>query len=75
MVSQIKAQQERGYTVAYVEEEGQAICAAGFAIKTGLAWGKHMYIEDLVTDSERPFLGPGQSHDGLAQVPCSGERV
>jgi GNAT superfamily N-acetyltransferase len=60
MVSQIKAQQERGYTVAYVEEEGQAICAAGFAIKTGLAWGKHMYIEDLVTDSERRSSGLGR---------------
>ena len=59
MVSQIEAQQERGYTVAYAEEGGRAICAAGFAIKTGLAWGKHMYIEDLVTDSERRSSGLG----------------
>ena len=61
MVSQIKAQQERGYTVAYAEEGGRAICAAGFAIKTGLAWGKHMYIEDLVTDSERRSSGLGRA--------------
>ena len=60
MVSRIEAQQERGYTVAYAEEGGRAICAAGFAIKTGLAWGKHMYIEDLVTDSELRSSGLGR---------------
>ena len=60
MVSQIKAQQQRGYTVAYAEEDGRAVCAAGFAIKTGLAWGKHMYIEDLVTDSDRRSSGLGR---------------
>ena len=60
MVSQIEAQQERGYTVAYAEEGGRAICAAGFVIETRLAWGKHMYIEDLVTDSERRSSGLGR---------------
>ena len=59
VVSQIKAQQERGYTVAYAEEDGRAVCAAGFVIETRLAWGKHMYIEDLVTDSERRSSGLG----------------
>ena len=57
MVSQIRAQQERGYTVAYAEKDGQAVCAAGFVIETRLAWGRHMYIEDLVTDSERRSSG------------------
>ena len=60
MVSQIKTQQGRGYTVAYAEEGGRAICAAGFVIETRLAWGKHMYIEDLVTDSERRSSGLGR---------------
>ena len=60
MVSQIKAQQGRGYTVAYAEEGGRAICAAGFVIETRLAWGRHMYIEDLVTDSERRSSGLGR---------------
>ena len=60
MVSQIEAQLERGYTVAYAEEDGRAICAAGFVIETRLAWGKHMYVEDLVTDSERRSSGLGR---------------
>ena len=60
MISQIKAQQERGYTVAYAEEDGRAVCAAGFVIETRLAWGKHMYIEDLVTDSKRRSSGLGR---------------
>ena len=29
-------------------------------IETRLAWGKHMYIEDLVTDSERRSQGLGR---------------
>ena len=37
MVSQIEAQQGRGYTVAYAGEGGRAICAAGFVIETRLA--------------------------------------
>ena len=60
LTSQVKAQQERGYTVAYIEDDGQAICAAGFVIETRLAWGKHMYIEDLVTDAHRRSSGLGK---------------
>lgn len=60
IISQIKAQQKRGYTVAYIKDDGQAICAAGFVIETRLAWGKHMYIEDLITDEHRRSSGLGK---------------
>ena len=60
IISQVKAQQKRGYTVAYIKDDGQAICAAGFVIETRLAWGKHMYIEDLVTDAHRRSSGLGE---------------
>ena len=60
IVSQIKAQQKRGYTIAYIKEEGQAICAAGFVIETRLAWGKYMYVEDLITDEHRRSSGIGK---------------
>ena len=29
LISQVRAQRKRGYTVAYIKDEGQAICAAG----------------------------------------------
>lgn len=60
IISQVRAQQKRGYTVAYIKDDGQAICAAGFVIETGLAWGKYMYIEDLVTDAHRRSSGLGK---------------
>ena len=60
IISQVKAQQKRGYTIAYIKDDGQAICASGFVIETGLAWGKYMYIEDLVTDAHRRSSGLGK---------------
>ena len=60
IVSQIKTQQKRGYIVAYIKDDGLATCAAGFVIETRLAWGKHMYIEDLVTDAQRRSSGIGK---------------
>ena len=60
IIAQIKDQQKRGYTVAYIGDDGQAICAAGFVIETRLAWGKHMYIEDIVTDANRRSSGLGK---------------
>ena len=66
IIAQIKDQQKRGYTVAYIGDDGQAICAAGFVIETRLAWGKHMYIEDIVTDTNRRSSGLGKIMlDGL----------
>ena len=32
VISQVRAQQKRGYTVAYIKDDGQAICAAGFVM-------------------------------------------
>ena len=32
LISQVRAQQKRGYTVAYIKDEGQAIWAAGFVM-------------------------------------------
>ena len=32
LISQVRAQQKRGYTVAYIKDEGQAICVAGFVM-------------------------------------------
>ena len=60
IISQIKDQQKRGYTIAYIKNDGQAICVAGFVIETRLSWGKHMYIEDIITDTNRRSSGIGK---------------
>lgn len=60
LVEQICAQQKRGYQLAFVEDETQVLCAAGFVVETRLAWGQHMYIEDLVTDEQHRSTGVGK---------------
>lgn len=49
LIAQIKEHQEQGYRIAYAESDGEIICVAGFVVATKLAWGKHLYIDDLVT--------------------------
>ena len=46
---QIKKQLSQGYQLAYVEHNNMVIAVAGFVISEKLAWGKHIYVDDLVT--------------------------
>jgi GNAT superfamily N-acetyltransferase len=50
-----------GYTLAYIEEEGKAVAAAGFRRLHFLLHGKHIYIDDLTTL-------PGSRRKGYAGV-------
>lgn len=60
LTRQIKQQLEQGYQLAYVEQEQTVICVAGFVIRESLAWGKHMYVDDLVTDASVRSSGAGR---------------
>jgi len=41
---------EKGYTLAYINnDDGLAVCAAGFRFTELLHWGKSIYIDDLST--------------------------
>jgi GNAT superfamily N-acetyltransferase len=59
LIDQIKAQQRDGYRVAYLESGGEVQCVAGFVIGTKLAWGKHLYVDDLVTGERHRSTGAG----------------
>ena len=59
LIAQIKAQQKHGFRIAYVEPSGTVLCVAGFVVGTKLAWGKHIYIDDLVTDERHRSSGAG----------------
>ncbi len=56
---QIKKQQKSGYQIAYVKRDEKVICVAGFVIGEKLAWGKHIYIDDLVTNEVCRSTGAG----------------
>ncbi|HEY3296770.1 MAG TPA: GNAT family N-acetyltransferase [bacterium] len=50
-VQQVMRQQERfGYVLAVNESEGIVRAVAGFRIGEFLAWGKILYVDDLVAD-------------------------
>ena len=53
LIAQLKKQRQLGYQVAYVESAGEVLCVAGFVVGTKLAWGNHIYVDDLVTAENR----------------------
>lgn len=59
LLIQIKSQMQEGYRIAYVEQDGEVMCVAGFVIGQKLAWQKHIYIDDLVTARAHRSTGAG----------------
>jgi len=53
-VRRVREQQADAYQLAYIASLGQPVAAAGYRIGRCLAWGRFMYVDDLVTlPSER----------------------
>jgi GNAT superfamily N-acetyltransferase len=48
-LSQVKLQKESGYQLVFETSETTIVAVAGFRISHNLAWGKFLYIDDLVT--------------------------
>lgn len=50
-IGRVKRQSQTGsYQIAALFDDGQIGCVAGYRISECLAWGKIMYVDDLVTD-------------------------
>lgn len=49
-VEQVQRQIHEGYHLAYIENHGEVRALAGFRFLEFLAWGKVIYIDDLVSD-------------------------
>lgn len=66
LIAAVREQQEAGYQLACVKAddgngEDRVISVAGFVITEKLAWGKSLYVDDLVTDSDCRSLGAGKA--------------
>jgi len=62
-VERVRQQQSQGYRLAYLEaaEQSVAVAVAGFRIGNNLAWGKFLYVDDLVTAAEQRSHGYGKA--------------
>ena len=60
LIAQILAQQKDGYRIAYVEDGVDILCVAGFVMGQKLAWQKHIYVDDLVTNEAHRSNGAGK---------------
>ena len=59
LLARIRQQQQDGYALAFVEENGAVLAVAGFVITSKLAWGRHLYVDDLVTAASQRSRGAG----------------
>jgi GNAT superfamily N-acetyltransferase len=50
-ISRVRDQEENGYRLIYLESEGSLIAIAWVRVGENLAWGRFLYIDDLVTSS------------------------
>ncbi|HEY4832774.1 MAG TPA: GNAT family N-acetyltransferase [Waddliaceae bacterium] len=58
-IEQVQRQITSGYCLVYLAEHKKVKALAGFRFLEFLAWGKILYIDDLVTDSEARGSGYG----------------
>ncbi len=60
-VQRVRAQEKSGYTLAYVDEPEGSVAVAGFRFGENLAWGKFLYVDDLVTRASHRSRGFGSA--------------
>ncbi len=59
LIEQIILQLQQGYQLAYLTMDEQVAAVAGFVIGWKLSWGKHLYLDDLVTVENARSKGVG----------------
>jgi GNAT superfamily N-acetyltransferase len=60
-IERVRRQMDRyGYSVVYVEGEGQVRAVAGYRISECLCDGRFLYVDDLVTDQSFRSRGYGE---------------
>lgn len=60
-VARVRRQMMDGYRLLAASGEGRVLAVAGFRLLETLAWGRSLYVDDLVTDSEERSKGYGQT--------------
>jgi GNAT superfamily N-acetyltransferase len=58
-VARVREQQRTGYRLAFLRERDQVRAVAGYRFGLNLAWGSHLYVDDLATDGAERSRGHG----------------
>jgi GNAT superfamily N-acetyltransferase len=58
-LARVRGLQNAGYRLAYVQQPEGVVAVAGFWIRDNLAWGRFMYVDDLVTLASHRSQGIG----------------
>ena len=56
---QVLSQQKEGYEINGINEDDEIVACIGFRVMTTLAWGKILYIDDLITKAKCHGKGYG----------------
>lgn len=59
-VAQVMQQQKEGYEIIAAYEQEEVVACIGFRFLTTLAWGKILYIDDLITKEKTRGKGYGK---------------
>ena len=59
-VPQVRRQMQAGYRLAFVEDKGNVMAAAGFRLGETLFHGRFMYVDDLITTAAQRARGHGK---------------
>ena len=58
-LSSIRNQERAGYRLAFAQAQDEPVTVAGFRISENLAWGRFLYVDDLVTCEHHRSKGYG----------------
>jgi GNAT superfamily N-acetyltransferase len=58
-VSLIRRQYHSGYRLVMLLNDDLPVCLAGYRVSENLAWGRFLYIDDLITAADRRSQGNG----------------
>ena len=77
-MAQVQRQMKDGYRLASLSADGTLQAVAGFRLLENLAWGRFLYVDDLVTNQSSRSQGHGKTllawlteharHRGCAQL-------
>lgn len=58
-VSRVRSQEKSGYKLVFTQKTGHPVAVAGFRLGENLAWGRFLYVDDLVTLPDHRSQGHG----------------